>query len=134
MKHRGLEKHKHCIIRGPRSSESWRNNIVHSHEGGDKPHTHPDTGPGAYTIDKDDWYATTGLRGGGRKTFTKVPSGEQLGEVIPYDGSFRVIICDPPCPPGHRGNGPGEALPLRIAKTFKSGFTVHALPPRGGAR
>jgi hypothetical protein len=52
--------------------------ITHSHVGGDTPHLHDGSGPASYTIDKDEWFALTGLRGGGRKKFTVKPTGEQL--------------------------------------------------------
>lgn len=132
-KPKGLEVHEHHYITGPRAN-GLRSKFAHSHDGGDKPHTHPDTGPSAYTIDKDDWFRSTGLRGGGRKKFTKNPTGEQIETVIPYERSFRVVFCDPPHPPGHPpdATGPGEALPLRIAKTFKMPFTVEQLPPKRG--
>lgn len=130
-----LEVHEHHFITGPRAYGS-RSKFTHSHEDGNAPHFHPDTGPAAYTIDADDWYASTGMRGGGKKKFTVKPTGEVL-ECIPRKPEpFRVIFCDPPHPPGHPPDvhGPGEALPLRISKVFKMPFTVEKLPPKGGMR
>jgi hypothetical protein len=124
-----LEVHEHHFISGPRSC-TVRSQFSHSHEGGDRPHVHPDTGPAAYTIDADDWFASTGLRGGGKKKFTAKPTGEQF-ECIPRTPEpFRVIFLDPPHPAGSSGDavGPGQALPLRIAKTFRAPFTVETLP------
>lgn len=93
-----LEVHEHCFIRGPRAN-GWAYKFEHSHDGGDAPHTHPDTGPSSYTIDKDEWLARTGLRGGGRKKFAAKPSGEQF-EVMTSrtaeEQTFEVIVCDPP--------------------------------------
>jgi hypothetical protein len=69
-------------------------NFAHSHEGGDVPHSHPDTGPASYTIDKDAWARATGLRGGGRKRFTARPNGEQFPLVPQEPQSFDVFILD----------------------------------------
>src|SRR6185369_12939685 len=90
---RKLEVHEHCFIAGPRSRAA--SHLVHSHDGGDVPHTHPDTGPASYTIDKDEWARATGLRGGGRKKFTTTPTGEQLPFVArtPEEQQFEVIVC-----------------------------------------
>lgn len=78
----GLEVHEHCIISGPRAYTAGLNKVRHSHADGDRAHSHADTGPASYTIDKDEWAAATGLRGGGRKKFTKRASGEQLGRAV----------------------------------------------------
>ena len=93
-----LEVHEHCFIHGPRAN-GWAYKFEHSHEGGEVPHTHPDTGPSSYTIDKDEWFARTGLRGGGRKNFTKAPTGEQFAVSVPRtveEQTIEVIVCDPP--------------------------------------
>lgn len=118
-----LEVHEHCFIRGPRSR--WaapHGRVVHSHEGGDVPHTHPDTGPGSYTIDKDERLRATGLKGGGRKKFTAAPTGEQFPTIprTPEENAFEVIVCDPPAAgtTAAQGTGPGEALPLRMVLAF----------------
>lgn len=114
-----LEVHEHSIIRGPRAN-SPRSSIEHSHEGGDVPHTHPETGPAHYTIDKDEWLRATGLRGGGRKRFTDAPAGEQLEFIArrPEDSVFEVIVCDPPAPPGFKGEGGGLHAAARMAMAF----------------
>jgi hypothetical protein len=81
-----LEVHEHCFIRGNRARYAGTDasHLVHSHEGGDVPHTHADTGPASYTIDKDEWLRATGLvGGGGRKKFTDEPTGEQF-PAIPH--------------------------------------------------
>ena len=123
-----FEIHSHSFVRGTRSRAGyhqnvWRGiNVSHSHEGGDRPHTHQDTGPASYTIDKDVWLRTTGMQGGGRKKFTAQPWGEQLGIAQPYDGSFQVILGKPTTP--ELGTGPGVSLPMRMALTFKAPFTV----------
>lgn len=95
-----MEVHEHCIIRGPRSNRTgaWPNGMgssfFHSHEGGDVPHGHPDTGPACYTIDKDEWARKTRMVGGGRKKFTAKPIGEQF-EIVPREPpSFDVFILD----------------------------------------
>lgn len=134
-----LEVHEHHIIRGPRANRTggWPagmgSKFSHSHEGGSAPHSHPDTGPAAYTIDKDEWARATGLRGGGRKRFTARPSGEQFPLVQQEPQSFDVfIVGDPPAPREVNGTlvqeiGPGIALPTRIASTFRMTARVHDL-------
>lgn len=120
-----LEVHEHSFVSGPRSGGHYENNawhtgkFSHSHEGGDKPHCHENTGPSSYVIDKDDWFRATGLRGGGRKKFTAKPSGEQMPirELEDWQKSFRVIVCDRM--PDQKGDGPGIALPMRMMKQFK---------------
>lgn len=91
-----LEVHTHSYVSGPNANKSWLSKVEHSHEGADIPHTHPDTGPGAYTIDKDEWAARTGLKGGGRKKFTAKPTGPQLDyiERPAHENTFRVIFMD----------------------------------------
>ena len=88
------EVHEHCFISGPNANRGMR--LVHSHEGGDKPHEHADSvhraGPGSYTIDKDAWFARTGLRGGGRKKFTPKPTGQQLPLVVVEAPKMRIVI------------------------------------------
>lgn len=122
-----LELHTHSFTSGPRSRGSYANGFVtkfsHSHADGHRAHCHADTGPSSYTIDKDDWFRSTGLRGGGRKTFTVNPKGEQfpIEELEDWQKSFQVIICNPTPSkgqPGYMGDGPGEALPLRLMLGF----------------
>lgn len=129
IKEPGLEVHEHCII-GPRA-RGWNNKIEHSHEGGDVPHTHPDTGPGSYTIDKDEWLRATGLTGGGRKKFTKVPTGLPFVPRTPEECEFKVVVCDPPAPIGFTGEGGGHHAAARVSLAFglkpvvKSGGREH---------
>lgn len=121
-----FEVHRHTFVSGPRANGHYERDgqwhtgtFSHSHDGGHVGHEHPHTGPACYTIDKDDWFRTTGLRGGGRKTFTPQPTGEQFPIVAltPEQQTFEVRIV------GHhdpaKGNGPGIALPARIAFAFK---------------
>lgn len=129
-----LEVHEHSFISGQRTGGHYERGVwhtgpfSHSHEGGDRPHQHPHTGPSAYTIDKDDWYRSTGLRGGGRKVFTSKPKGEQfpIKELEDWQKSFEVIVCDPS--PDQKGTGPGMALPLRMIKQF--GMTAQFIDGR----
>jgi hypothetical protein len=111
---RGHEVHEHCIIRGDRAHKTWCNKIVHSHPGGHLPHQHADTGPASFTIDKDDWFRATGLRGGGRKKFTKKPTGEQfpIVELEPWQTEFEVIYAPPP--KDWKGTGGGMATASRM--------------------
>lgn len=124
-----LELHRHTFVSGKRAHGCYTNGkwdtgtFSHSHIGGDVPHEHPQTGPATYTIDKDDWYRSTGLRGGGRKKFTAKPTGEQFAIVALEDWqkTFELIICAPTPSegePGYMGEGPGIALPLRMIKSF----------------
>jgi hypothetical protein len=134
-----LEVHTHSFTSGQRVGGHYECNghqttwhtgsITHSHEGGNVAHSHEDMGPACYTIDKDEWYRSTGLRGGGRKKFTVKPSGEQfpITELEDWQKSFAVIICEPTAAKGesgYMGEGPGEALPLRVAYSHKIPFTV----------
>ena len=114
-----LEVHEHCIISGPRACQSWRNRIVHSHEGGDEPHSHLDMGPASYTIDKDDWARATGMKGGGCKRFTDAPSGEQfpIKELEQWQTEFEVHISYPP--PEFKGEGAGIAPIARMMLAAK---------------
>lgn len=120
-----LEVHEHVFITGPRSNgmfiratQKTTAHFSHSHEGGDVPHKHPDTGPASYTIDKDEWLAATGLRGGGRKKLTKAPTGEQFDrvELEDWQRSFDVIVGPPP--PGFEGEGAGIAPAARMVLAF----------------
>lgn len=116
---RRLEVHGHHIITGPRA-RGLHASFEHSHAGGDHPHTHPDTGPASYTIDKDEWLRATGLKGGGRKTFTAKPMGEQF-ELIPRpaaESTFEIIVHDPPAPPGFTGTGGGHSTAARMVLAF----------------
>ena len=91
-----LEVHEHCFIAGPNARMTSRYKFSHSHAGGDRPHKHADathrTGPGSYTIDRDEWFRRTGLRGGGRKKFTKRPTGQQLPVVFVDPPKIKIVI------------------------------------------
>lgn len=88
-----FEMHEHHFITGPRAL-AGRSKFSHSHEGGSRGHKHPDCGPAALTIDQDEWARATGLRGGGRKTFTAKPTGEQMPYVerTKEESTFEVVI------------------------------------------
>ena len=76
----GYETHDHSFISGSRSGH-----VKHSHDG-PLYHEHPNTGPGAYTVDRDEWSEQTGgIKGGGKKHFTANPSGEQFAKSAPRD-------------------------------------------------
>ena len=121
---RRLEVHEHIFIRGARSGQR----LVHSHPDGERPHEHENTGPSCYEIDKDEWFAATGMRGGGRKKFTAAPSGEQFA-AIPCETTFEIIVCDPPAPPGYNGSGGGHHAAARMMQAFHLSPIVH-LPPK----
>lgn len=89
-----LEVHEHVYTSGPNAGGFTK--VAHSHADGNVGHKHPDTGPASFTIDKDEWLAATGLKGGGRKKFTRTPSGVQLEyvELSPEQKTFTVIFCD----------------------------------------
>lgn len=129
-----LEVHEHSYISGPNAHISGRG-LVHSHAGGDKPHDHEHTGPSTYTIDKDEWFRATGLKGGGRKKFTSKPSGEQLPMRTVLAPTFDVIIHDSAVPAG--ASGPGLAPIARLEQAFgaRVGRVVHVVRGRkAGAR
>ncbi len=114
-----LEVHEHCFVRGPRASGPAYK-FEHSHEGGSTPHTHPDTGPASYTIDREEWLRATGMRGGGRKRFSARPTGEQFVAVPRTDEEsyFEIIVGDPPAPPEFTGEGGGHHAAARMVLTF----------------
>src|SRR5258706_5701767 len=87
-----LEVHGHSWITGPHANHGLR--IEHSHQEGSYSHRHPDTGPAGFTIDKDEWYAATGMRGGGRKRYTPRPIGQQLEWIEPEHRTFKVVFVD----------------------------------------
>lgn len=126
-----LEVHEHWIISGPRARCAAK--IIHSHVGGDTPHKHPDTGPAAYTIDKDDWArATGGVEGGNRKRFTRSPEGEQLQrvELEEWQKSFEIHHGDPP--PGWQGSGGGHLAAARMVLGSK--MTISRVVPFPGPK
>lgn len=113
-----LEVHEHVFVRGPRSGQ----HIHHAHEGGAEPHQHDATGPSCYTIDKDEWYRRTGLRGGGRKVFSDGQKGVQLA-IVPleeWQRDFDVIVT----PSAVTGPGTGAAARMELA------FGMRARPRR----
>lgn len=125
---RGLEVHTHTYLRGGHYVGSeWTTKVVHSHEGGDAPHEHPGVGPASYTIDKDEWLRTTGLTGGGRKKFTKTPSGPQLErvELEPWQTSFTIIVGEPP-PGAAAGADPSSGGGVPTAARMILGHRMHA--------
>ena len=85
-----FEQHTHAVITGPRRGLD----IEHSHDGGSRGHRHPDTGPGMFVIDAAQWETETGMKGGGRKVFTRKPAGEQLEYVErdPSEARFTVVF------------------------------------------
>jgi len=105
-----LEVHTHCFVSGPRA-RGPEYAFSHAHHDGDTPHKHAKTGPASYTIDKDEWAATTGLRGGGRKSFVPQPRGPQLPLVALEDWqrTFRVVFCDTGLTAEHQRAGTTEA-------------------------
>jgi hypothetical protein len=132
---KSLDVHEHVFVSGPRShgmfiraTQKTTAHFSHSHEGGDVPHQHPDTGPASYTIDKDEWFRATGLRGGGRKKFTAKPNGEQfqIVELEDWQKSFEIIVGPPP--KEYHGEGPGISPAARMILGF--GMTVSAFRDR----
>lgn len=125
------ELHEHHFVSGPRANGGYapdgtwlESTFSHSHEGGEVSHRHPNTGPASYVIDKDEWAMRTGMRGGGRKTFTTKPTGEQfpLVELDDSQRSFDIVVCQPTPSkgqPGYIGEGPGIALPMRMVLQFR---------------
>ena len=130
-----FEVHEHSYVSGPNAGRfvipagkttGAYVKLVHSHEGGDEPHQHPNTGPATYTIDKDAWFRSTGLRGGGRKKFTSKPTGEQLPivELEEWQRSFEVIVDEESCKQaiaamGGNVTGGGEVTAHRMVHAFK---------------
>ena len=112
---RGYEVHEHSYVSGPNANVCGRK-LVHSHEGGNEPHQHEHVGPASFTIDKDEWFRATGLRGGGRKKFTRAPSGEQLAMVPLADSQLRydIIIVGDGGASAATGTGPGIAPVARL--------------------
>lgn len=129
-----LEVHEHRFTRGPRSSWAGteRGGIAHSHPGGDIPHQHADTGPASYTIDKDEWFRETGLRGGGRKKFTKSATGEQfpIVELEGWQKTFEIHVLPMPAHWDAASQGPGTALPMRMILAHK--MTVSSVTDGSG--
>src|SRR5882672_4245786 len=119
-----LEVHEHWYLSGVLGRR-----LVHSHAGGNLPHRHAGTGPAKFTIDKDEWFRATGLRGGGRKKFTPLPSGEQLPirELEDWQRSFEIIVAEPsPSSDSKHGasKGPGISPAVRMILGFGMTATV----------
>lgn len=132
----GYEVHEHCFVSGPRAKVAPVS-FTHSHEGGDRPHRHPDTGSATYTIDKDEWRRQTGMVGGGRKKFTKRPTGEQLPLVTltPEETHFEVIGFDPPnVPTGFKGTGSGTHPVIRMMMAHKLTPAFRVIPGGKGQK
>ncbi len=106
-----LEVHEHSYVSGPNANICGRR-VVHSHEGGDVPHEHEHTGPASRTIDKDEWFARTGLRGGGRKKFTAKPAGPQLATIPTAPSTYEIIVIGKPATTGT--TGPGLSIVHRL--------------------
>jgi hypothetical protein len=118
-----FEVHEHIYVSGPHARWSPARRLVHSHEGGDQPHQHANLGPATYTIDKDDWFRLTGFRGGGKRNFTKSPSGEQLAIVgADWQKSFELHICKPP--DHYIGEGPGLMPAARMVLGAKMTISI----------
>lgn len=120
-----LEVHEHCYITGPNSNRTDRYHLVHAHEGGDRPHEHADetqrTGPGSYTIDKDEWMMRTGLVGGGRKEFVSKPTGPQLPIVEIEPPRIDIVIVGDGGAAAARGAaGPGLSVVDRMELGMKA--------------
>ncbi|HEU4582485.1 MAG TPA: hypothetical protein VFS67_29710 [Polyangiaceae bacterium] len=122
-----LELHEHCYISGPnaRCAGTDRGRLIHSHEGGDRPHVHEDeihrTGPGSYTIDSMQWARATGMRGGGKKRFTGEPTGPQLPLQEVEPPQIRVVIVgDGGASVAGENAGAGEAPLLRMMLGMKA--------------
>lgn len=112
-----FEVHEHHYVSGPNANRG--RTIVHSHFGGNAPHTHPETGPSVFTIDRHDWRRTTGITLPRKqaKKFTDEPKGPQLPATA-YNADFEVIVTGKN-PPGWKGEGGGHLAMARMALTFK---------------
>lgn len=126
---KGYEVHEHSYTSGPNAGRSKK--LIHSHERGEIPHTHRDTGPACYTIDKDEWFQMTGgVEGGSRKEFSDAPTGDQLPfeELSAEDNSFEIHYGAPP--PGWTGTGGGHLAAARMILRFR--MTVAKIVPFPG--
>lgn len=131
-----LEVHEHWYITGPNANRGIH--LVHAHEGGDQPHEHADetqrTGPGAYTIDKDEWMLRTGLRGGGRKKFVAKPLGTQLPIVVIEPPRIDIVIVgDGGAAAAGGATGPGLSAVDRMQLVFKARVASVTVDPGRGA-
>lgn len=114
-----LRVHDHAFVSGPRSRFSGpRGEIVHSHEGGDVAHTHPDTGPCHLA--------------GTKPKFTARPNGEQLPYVKTDPASlvFDLYILDSARKMGDLSVGSagnyGDPFLMPAAERMKSAFGMTA--------
>ncbi len=116
---RPFQMHEHCVLNS-RWSPTPR--IVHSHEGGERPHQHPDCGPAFYGHLRQ------------RDTFSAKPKGEQRPwlDLEDWQTSFEIHVVGPPSPkkgqPGYIGEGPGLLPVQRMVRGFKmrvSRIVVH---------
>lgn len=124
-----LEVHEHSIISGPRAHHTQK--IVHSHEDGEIPHQHPDTGPATYTIDKRDWFeASGGVDGGGEKEFTTAPQGEQLPrvELEDWQKGFEIHFAEDPTGGLKDVTGGGHLAAARMVLAFRMTAVVIPFP------
>jgi len=101
--------HVHSVLNSRRSPVP---KTVHSHEGGDQPHQHPNCGPAFYGYPRQ------------TPKFSAKPKGEQRPwqDLEDWQKSFEIHVCDPlPAKgkPGYIGEGPG-LLPVEVmVKGFK---------------
>lgn len=86
-----LAMHRHCYTSGPNAQAGYRadgkwheNQFMHAHEGGDRAHRHPETGPASF------------IGGIARAKRTVKPSGPQL-PLVPLteeERTFHVVFVD----------------------------------------
>lgn len=122
-----LEVHAHSYVASARPAgvPLWEQGFDHAHGDGNDPHQHEFVGPASYTIDKDEWFATTGMRGGGRKKFAQRPKGPQFPRVELDDHQRRFTVVFVPISAADVrvsgmapvGKGGGAAV-ARMALTF----------------
>lgn len=91
-----LEVHEHSYISGPNAHWTPCRRIEHSHADGSTGHKHADLGPATFTIAAAEWAARTDMKGGGKKAYTRKPSGPQLEwvDLEPWQKTLRVIFTD----------------------------------------
>lgn len=120
------EVHRHSFASGPNACRGLH--VEHSHPGGDVPHAHPDMGPATYTIDRDRWREATGLVGGGRKKFTRKPSGPQFEcmDLTPAQSTFEIIVT--PSAQQVQAGGAGSATAERMVQQFGMRPRLRVLP------
>lgn len=127
--------HSHCYVSGKLAHGCYRNGewftgtFTHTHEGGDVPHTHPQTGPS--------FFGHRGVR-----KYAKKIQGEQFSETIPLteeENTFELIVTDSailsvPVPFGEKvpglvpiGNTPIEALGFPAAERMINGFGMKCI-------